>query len=283
MWTRAELKDQAKAILKKSYWKAFLVSLILAVIGGGSSGGGSNSRFNFNGSSGNFNDFRTGFEQGYNGTGNVDVGALEGVDFSFFFIFLGIFLLIFLAIILFRVLVGTVVEVGCQKYFIKATEEEFSINHVMSGFKKGKYGNIVLTMLYRGVLLFLWTLLLIIPGIIKSYAYRFVPYIMADNPEITPKRAIEMSNQMTNGQKFDMFVLDVSFIGWYILGTLALGIGVLFVNPYPNQTFAHLYVRLRGDLINSGQSSYAEFNLSTPEDIPVVSDEWESVFDREDY
>ena len=283
MWTRAELKDQAKAVLKKSYWKAFLVSLILAFIGGGSGGSGGNSRFNFDGSSGSFNDFTNGFEQGYNGTGNVDMSGLDGVDLSFIFIFLGIFLLIFLAIILFRVLVGTVIEVGCQKYFVKATEEEFSINHVMSGFKKGKYGNIVLTMLYRGVLLFLWTLLLIIPGIIKSYAYRFVPYILADNPEITPKRAIEISNQMTNGQKFEMFVLDLSFIGWYILGTLALFVGVLFVNPYVNQTFAQLYVTLRGDIIKSGQSSYAEFNLATPEDIPVVSDEWESVFDREDY
>ena len=280
MWTRAELKEQAKAILKKSYWKAFLVSLILAFIGGSSGG---SSRFNFNGSSGNFSDFRNGFDQGYNNVGDVDVTGLEGVDFTFLFIFLGIFLIVFLAIILFRVLVGTVVEVGCQKYFVQATEEDFSINHVMSGFKKGKYGNIVLTMLFRGVLLFLWTLLLIIPGIIKSYAYRFVPYILADNPEITPKRAIELSNQMTNGQKFDMWVLDLSFIGWYILGLLALGIGVLFVNPYPNQTFAQLYVTLRGDLIKSGQTSYAEFKLATPDDIPVVSDEWESVFDREDY
>ncbi len=280
MWTRAELKEQAKAILKKSYWKAFLVSLILAFIGGSSGG---SSRFNFNGSSGSFNDFTDGFNQGYNNVGDVDVTGLEGVDFTFLFIFLGIFLIVFLAIILFRVLVGTVVEVGCQKYFVQATEEDFSINHVMSGFKKGKYGNIVLTMLFRGVLLFLWTLLLIIPGIIKSYAYRFVPYILADNPEITPKRAIELSNQMTNGQKFDMWVLDLSFIGWYILGLLALGIGVLFVNPYPNQTFAQLYVTLRGDLIKSGQTSYAEFKLATPDDIPVVSDEWESVFDREDY
>jgi len=280
MWTRAELKEQAKAILKKSYWKAFLVSLILAFIGGSSGG---SSRFNFNGSSGSFNDFTDGFNQGYNNVGDVDVTGLEGVDFTFLFIFLGIFLIVFLAIILFRVLVGTVVEVGCQKYFVQATEEDFSINHVMSGFKKGKYGNIVLTMLFRGVLLFLWTLLLIIPGIIKSYAYRFVPYILADNPEITPKRAIELSNQMTNGQKFDMWVLDLSFIGWYILGLLALGIGVLFVNPYPNQTFAQLYVTLRGDLIRSGQTSHAEFNLATPDDMPIVTDEWESVFDREDY
>jgi len=280
MWTRAELKEQAKAILKKSYWKAFLVSLILAFIGGSSGG---SSRFNFNGSSGNFSDFRNGFDQGYNNVGDVDITGLESTDFTFLFIFMGIFLIVFLAIILFRVLIGTVVEVGCQKYFVQATEEEFSINHVMSGFKKGKYGNIVLTMLYRGVLLFLWTLLLIIPGIIKSYAYRFVPYILADNPEITPKRAIELSNQMTNGQKFDMWVLDLSFIGWYILGLLALGIGVLFVNPYPNQTFAQLYVTLRGDLIRSGQTSHAEFNLATPDDMPIVTDEWESVFDREDY
>lgn len=116
-------------------------------------------------------------------------------------------------------------------------------------------------MLYKSVLIILWTLLLIIPGIIKSYAYRMVPYILADNPEISHKRAIEISNAMTYGQKFDIFVLDLSFIGWYILGALALGIGVLFVNPYVNATEAELYLVLRQEAIDTGICSQEELNI----------------------
>ncbi len=72
-----------------------------------------------------------------------------------------------------------------------------------------------------------------------------VPYILADNPSIGAERAIQLSNRMTGGEKWDMFVLDLSFLGWYILGMLALGIGVIFVNPYVDSTKAELYLILR--------------------------------------
>ena len=76
------------------------------------------------------------------------------------------------------------------------------------------------------------------PGIIKSYAYRMVPYILADNPKMDAMEAIALSRKMMDGQKWNTFVLDLSFLGWYLLGILALGIGTLFVHPYKFSTDA---------------------------------------------
>jgi uncharacterized membrane protein len=117
-------------------------------------------------------------------------------------------------------------------------------------------------MLWRAFINTLWFLLLIIPGIVKYYAYRMVPYILADNPEINYKRALELSTRMTKGEKFDIFVLDLSFIGWYLLGTLAFVVGILFVMPYQNATEAELYIILRQNAIQNGFCTYEELAIT---------------------
>lgn len=91
------------------------------------------------------------------------------------------------------------------------------------------------------VFIFLWTLLLIIPGIIKSYSYSMSGFIMTENPEISSKEAIEVSMKMMAGNKWRLFCLQLSFIGWYILGLMACGIGVFFVQPYVNAAIAAFY------------------------------------------
>ena len=88
-----------------------------------------------------------------------------------------------------------------------------------------------------------------------------VPYILADNPNIGINKAIELSNDMTRGHKLDMFVLDLSFIGWYILGMIPFGLGVLFVNPYFNATNAELYLVLRKEALNNNLCSYEDLAL----------------------
>jgi uncharacterized membrane protein len=113
-------------------------------------------------------------------------------------------------------------------------------------------------MLWRAVVNFLWFLLLIIPGIVKLYAFRMVPFILADNPNIGYKRALNLSEQMTGGHKFNMFVLDLSFIGWFLLGLLAFFIGVFFVLPYYNAAQAELYLTLRKSVIERGLCSHDE-------------------------
>lgn len=91
------------------------------------------------------------------------------------------------------------------------------------------------------VFTFLWTLLFIIPGIIKSYSYSMSGFIMTENPEISSKEAMEVSMKMMDGNKWRLFCLQLSFIGWYLLGALACGIGIFFVQPYVNAAIAGFY------------------------------------------
>ena len=104
-----------------------------------------------------------------------------------------------------------------------------------------------------------------IPGIVKGYAYSMVPYILADNPNIGVSKAISLSNRMTHGHKLDMFILDLSFIGWYLLGMLAFFIGMVFVLPYENTTKAELYLILRQNVIDEGFCTEEELLINTSE------------------
>jgi hypothetical protein len=249
-WTRRELKERAKNVLRTSYWKAFLVSLVLGVI----SGGASSCSFNSSGTSMSL--------PGISG-GMGDVS--DGVGLAIILIIIFVAALIGLVTIAFNVFVLAPFEVGVQQYFKRAAQDEVNMNYLVYSFDRGKYLAIVKGMFWSSLLNFLWFLLLIIPGIVKSYAYSMTPFILADNPVIGMKRAVELSNQMTRGQKWKMFVLDLSFIGWFLLGVLALGIGVLFVLPYYNSTKAELYLVLRQKALNDGLSSSKELNL--PEDL----------------
>ncbi len=237
MWTRANLKSRAKEVLKGNYWKAFLIGLVVFISGangGGGSGGGA----------GNHNVRETVRDAAY----QLDAGII-------FIIAAGCFLL-FLA---FRILLGYSLEVGSRKYFVESAQYRDGNGCYSFAFDGKHYLNIIATMFQKGLFTFLWTLLLIIPGIIKFYEYRMIPYILADNPNIADKRAFELSRFMTDGNKFDMFVLDLSFIGWYLLGLLAFGIGVLFVNPYVYATEAELYLVLKSNAIEKNYCTYNDF------------------------
>jgi uncharacterized membrane protein len=101
----------------------------------------------------------------------------------------------------------------------------------------------------RDLYLTLWTCLFFIPGIVKSYSYRMVPYILAENPELSAREAITLSRKMMYGHKWSTFVLDLSFIGWQLLSGITMGlVGVFYTNPYVAATDAELYRTLRYDL-----------------------------------
>ena len=92
----------------------------------------------------------------------------------------------------------------------------------------------------------LWTCLLIIPGIIKCYSYRMVPFILAENPRMPSNQIIQRSKEMMNGHKLETFLLDLSFIGWEFLSIISLGIvRVLWTEPYYFQTNTKLYKSLK--------------------------------------
>ena len=94
----------------------------------------------------------------------------------------------------------------------------------------------------------LWTLLLIVPGIIKAYSYSMTPYILVDNPELSARDAIRKSQQMMVGQKFNLFYMQLSFIGWFFLACLTGGIGFLWLVPYYRTSEAVFYQNLKNNL-----------------------------------
>jgi len=91
------------------------------------------------------------------------------------------------------------------------------------------------------VFTFLWSLLLFIPGIIKRYAYSQAMYIIAENPNLGGREALKMSEEMMKGHKMELFVLELSFLGWHLLGGLTFGIGYIWIGPYINATMANYY------------------------------------------
>ena len=91
------------------------------------------------------------------------------------------------------------------------------------------------------IYVFLWSLLLLIPGVIKAYSYCFAPYISMDNDELTAEECINESMKLTNGYKMKLFLLDLSFIGWYLLCIVTLGIAILWVAPYHEAARIALY------------------------------------------
>ena len=96
------------------------------------------------------------------------------------------------------------------------------------------------------LLTFLWTLLFIVPGIVASYRYALAPYLMAENPDMGVMEAIARSKELMNGNKWRLFCLDLSFIGWTLLCVLTLGIGCLWLLPYQNAAEAAFYLEVTG-------------------------------------
>ncbi|MBQ9641322.1 MAG: DUF975 family protein [Bacteroidaceae bacterium] len=133
---------------------------------------------------------------------------------------------------------------GFSIYFLRiARKEDVDVSSLFDGFKD--YGRILLTGMLMALYGLLWTLLLIIPGIIKSYSYAQTYFILKDNPELRYNGAIERSMKMMDGHKMDLFLLDLSFIGWYLLCVLTLGLGLLLVIPYHYTAKAHFYEMLK--------------------------------------
>lgn len=125
------------------------------------------------------------------------------------------------------------------------TGKECKIQDLFEGFLD--YTRIWGTQILMGLYIMLWTLLFIIPGIIKSYSYSLTSYILKDEPELKFNAAIERSMDMMNGHKFDLFYLHLTFIGWGILSLLTLGIGFLWLNPYMMTAQAQFYEDVKAE------------------------------------
>ena len=135
------------------------------------------------------------------------------------------------------------ISLGFLMVYLKIADgKEISIDDIFKGlnvFGKAFWLNI-LVWFYT----LLWTLLLYIPGIIKSLSYSAAPWILADNPELTASEALNKSKRVMNGYKWDLFILELSFIPWYILVIFTFGIASIYVTPYMEVTLANFYRKI---------------------------------------
>lgn len=144
------------------------------------------------------------------------------------------------AISLVNFILGGVVQIGYAQYLLKQQDREInSVKDLFSQFDR--FGQGFLQLFLRNLYTFLWSLLFIIPGIIKSLAYAMTPFIMAENPDLTAKEAITLSKERMDGHKGELFWLGLTFFGWSLLATLTAGIGYIFLNPYMNAAYAAFY------------------------------------------
>lgn len=225
MWNRQQVKEQAKQIMKRNYWKMFVVTLIASILTG---------------------EKTTIIERVQDFTSNNLSYDSQPIFYSsnFELIFYSFISVASILGILYTIFIGNVIVVGKNGYFIKNHDENPELGEIFKGFK-GNYLNVVKIMFLMDLKTLLWLLLFIIPGFVKSYEYSMIPYLLAENPNLSASQAFSLSKQMTTGQKMDLFVLDLSFFGWIILGLICCGIGILFVLPYPEATRAEVYLILK--------------------------------------
>lgn len=256
MWSRKELKEDAKRRVGLNRWKAVLAALAFSVLCGSggafSAAGGVVSGFEDAGST----------EQG-EGAGKGDLAAAEEFDVAIgdglavflvvvFLIMAVLFLVLFLIALPLKVFVLNPLEIGVCRFFTKNMEEQAKVKELCFAFDH-HYKNCVEVEFFRRLFIFLWSLLLVVPGIVKAYEYQMVPYILGERPEMGRQEALALSRAMMHGNKWKAFVLDFSFFGWYILSGMTLGIlGVFYLNPYVNQTNAALYQALKGQQTKHG-------------------------------
>lgn len=249
MWSRSGLKMRAKEVLKLNYWKAVLVSLIFSFVAGGGNGSGSASSSSV--SSSQSGSFKGGeFSETFRSP-----EAITAV-FAAVSIFLFIFFLIFAVSFALSIFVFNPLAAGCQRFFLHCESGSGSLNDITFAFSHS-YMNVVKIMFFQSLYTFLWSLLFIIPGIIKGLEYRMIPYILAENPDISKEEAFALSREMMDGEKWNAFVLDLSFIGWHILSLFTCCIlNIFYVSPYQNLTNAELYHVLKQKIAYTRSQQY---------------------------
>lgn len=224
MWTRKELKSKAKEALKRNYWKTILMTCIFTAL---------------------FASGAAASTSGQNAMETTSNAMVEGIS--------GIALLIAALIVLAAVVLVLLVEamitlpfnVSYSQYCLNALRGNAMMSDAGHGYDVS-YRRNVKTMFLQTVYICLWSLLLVIPGIVKAYEYRLTGYIMAENPDMTTKEVLMRSKEMMKGNKMKAFLLDVSFLPWFFLSTLTMGLlSTFYVMPYYALTGAALYEAIK--------------------------------------
>ena len=276
MWTRKNVKQKGKKSFFGNYWKCVLVALILTVAigtaGSSASTMGSSIGTVYNlmikdtsstsdvgddlddliGEDLGDTDIDIDFDPGTGVTTHITqdddefTGILSGALIVMAVIIFFIMMIVTAITLAIRYLVLAPFEYGCRKYFRKNLDEPAKLSNIVYVFSSKHYKKVVLTAFLKDLFIYLWSLLFIVPGIIKSYEYRLVPYIVSEDPTMNFRDALAESKKLMKGNKWRSFVFDLSFIGWDLLSVLSFGLaGIFFVEPYKASADAALYESIK--------------------------------------
>lgn len=260
-WNREELKKRSRAVLHTHYWRIVFITVLLSLLfdSGSIVSGTIHPFFNkINQSTGTLQETSAEerifpykqMESWLQKVKNIfeREKSYRGIAFLGIVIMALVVLTIILSItgILIEIFIINPIYVGAMRFYIRSFDTTPRFKEIFHAFEN-RYKNVVGIMLLRDLYTILWALLFIIPGIVKSYEYSMVPYLLAESPGMKANEAFAISRQMMDGQKWKAFVLDLSFLGWEILSVMTFGIlGFFFVTPYNKLTSVALYRRLRG-------------------------------------
>ena len=223
----SEIRRQARENLRGHWGQAILAAIIAGFLGGGITSAGSSA----GGSAGSSSSV-------------ADLEAFQSLPPEVIQITTTILGVVGL-LVLVGFIIGGTIQLGYSVYLLKQYHrQETSISDLFSQFFR--FGTGFAQQFLVGLYTTLWTLLFIVPGIIKSFSYAMTPFILADDPNLTANQAITRSRELMDGHKWQLFVLSLTFIGWEILGALCFGIGLLWVTPYKNAAYAAFYRQIAG-------------------------------------
>ena len=218
MRTRQEIKAIGKAAFKENYWTCVLAMLLVTVVLGVLNGlGGASSMASSEGET------------------SISLGSGAGGILS--------------------LLLTGPLSIGLAVFFVRNALGQRENLTVTTPFTEAfvNYGRKLGGYLWMMLFTFLWSLLFVIPGIIKGLSYGMTPYILGDCPEVKAKDALKLSMRMMDGHKAELFVMELSFLGWALLGALTAGILLIFyVGPYMNSAFAVYYLEVREEALRNG-------------------------------
>lgn len=159
--------------------------------------------------------------------------------------------------LIYWLLVSNVIRIGKSRFFLENRRyKDTEIKKIFFPYKLKKEWSISKTMFKRNLYTFLWSFT-IIGGIIKKYSYTFVPYILAENPDIKSSDVLKMSREMTKGYKWKLFLLDLSFVGYDIIGLISLNVfNLLYTNPFRESVYAEVYMDMRQGYIKDKKYNY---------------------------
>ena len=303
MWTRMQLKTAAKSAVKKNYRAVVVVCFIMAFLAGGYS----LSTFvidNYYGG-GTKNEVVNSLERALSGDaievilqkigvkadGNMEGVLGQAVNMALgssnaitkllnstkgFFVthenyLAAVSLISVLLQGLYNIFVRNAIKVGEKRFFMETRlYPDTSARRLSYSFREKRYFNTVRVMLLRSILEILWSLT-IVGGVIKAYSYRMIPYILAENPQISAHDAFALSKAMMKGNKWKAFVMDLSFFWWYLLSLITFGlVGFFWLNPYLTAAETELYMTLREQAV---REKFESFEALCDADIAKVNSE----------